>query len=171
MTVPPRKTLTFKIQARVQNCVPEPNQIEFTATAFLKPSGGAQTCFLDAPPSTVDVTATKRATEQCPANVIAGAPIGAESLAPGVSTSVPLSLAPVDTFIATNNPAQDAVRAQQRAARAAWRADNTPSDAGPVEDPVVQPSSANDAAQATAALTFDYSVRRVRAKKYRIGFW
>lgn len=153
--MPPGKYVSFKIKARARDCVPEPTRIEFMATAFLFPPEAAPTCFLEANPSNVTIKAIKGA-QQCPAGVVFGAPFGTASIAMAASTPTTFALAPNETFQATNNAAQDALRQQQREGRAAWRLENGAGESGDVHDPVLQPT---DGAQAAAAISsIDYSV-------------
>lgn len=159
MTLPPGKTVTFTVRALAQACSPDTKKavIPFKAQAYLIPAATlTQTCFMHAKPLNATVKATRKS-PTCAPGVIPAAPVGAAETVPGVTTPVPLSAAPADTYIAPNTPEQDALRAEQRAAKVEWSfSANVGDDA---QDPFVQGASVQESEVEVASTTFDWAVR------------
>lgn len=157
VTVPRRRSVTFKVRAQARDCAPQPafTSIVLKAQAFIM--DGAETCFIYVGASNVTLKATKGA-EECPPDAIPGALLGAEELLPGMPTATTLLLAPQDTYVQPNNPAQDAVRVQQRAAKAAWAlSSDVGKDVG-VKDLVLQEEASVSSGDMQAAMLFDPDV-------------
>lgn len=159
VTLPARKTVTFKVRSRARNCVPQSDRLVFQAVAYLI-RDLAQDCMLDARPSNVTVVKTSKASEECPAAFpilgLAGMDTAGSAASDANMGLLPsLALAPEASFV-NDTQGQDAVRAQLRAERTAWRRSRDVGTDG-AEDPVVQ--SFGDI-QATADLNPDYVVRK-----------
>lgn len=158
VTLPARKSVTFKIYSRARDCVPASDRLVFEAVAYLF-RDLAQDCFLHARPSNVTAVKTgNKGSDDCPAGVgfaILGLdgfnPIGGSDV--GLLPS--LALAPEAPFAETNTPAQEAVRAELRTGRTAWRRSANVGTDGAV-DPVVQSLGG---IQAANTLTTEYEVR------------
>lgn len=159
--LPPGKVLTFRVRTKAQNCLPEASNrvIQYAAAAYLIPAGAnAQTCFINAKPSTATIKGFSKNPE-CPSDAIPGAPLGPAEEAAAFETATDLILAPAVVYIQPNTPEQNAVRAQQRAAKAAWQLGSDVGTPDAVDDPLVQSASASaDEVRAASTLTVDYAV-------------
>ena len=156
VTVPPRRSVTFKVRVQASDCAPSAfMSVVLEARAYLM-MNDAQTCFLYTGASNVTLKATKGA-EECPPDAIPGS-LGAEEMPPGMATATTLLLAPQYTYMQPNTPAQDAVRVQQRAAKASWAlSSDVGKDVG-VQDVVLQEEASVSSRDAQATIISDPAV-------------